>query len=114
MLKKKNQNQKMKGITSKRQNEILKLFPNADLLGVGRRSVVLKEESVVIKIEKDSHPGTATREAKWLKKIDGKEIGPKFISLNKELGFVTYTYVGGVKLPEFIELCEDPKRLADV
>jgi predicted Ser/Thr protein kinase len=27
---------------------------------------------------------------------------------------VTYEYVDGVKLPEFIEWCEDPKILADV
>jgi predicted Ser/Thr protein kinase len=104
----------MKGINRKRRSEVLKLFPDADILGIGRRSVVLKEGDTVVKIEKDSHPGTAAREAKWLKILEGKKIGPELISLNRELGFVTYGYVGGVKLPEFIEQCEDPMELKNV
>ncbi|MCK4714730.1 MAG: hypothetical protein KAT35_04090, partial [Candidatus Aenigmarchaeota archaeon] len=41
-------------------------------------------------------------------------IGPKFILLSRKLGYVTYNYVDGVVLPEFVERCTDITELAKV
>lgn len=102
-----------KGLKEKRKSKILRIFPGAEILGVGRRSVVLKKGKLVIKVEKDSHPGTAAREAKWLRELNKEGIGPKLISLSRKLGYVTYNYVDGVTLPEFVERCS-PTELVRV
>ena len=99
-------------ISPKRAREILDRFPGAELLGVGRRSVVLRKGKLAIKIEKESHRGTAAREARWLAEADG--IGPKLVGQDQRLGYVVYNYISGRFLPEFIEQCSDKRQLSRI
>lgn len=99
-----------------RAEKILKKFPLAKIIGIGRHSVVMKQGDQAIKIEKDipAAKGAIADEAKWLKFFNEHDIGPEFIEHNETLRYVIYIYVHGDFIPDFIARCEDPDIIRSV
>lgn len=92
-------------INGNRAKKILKKFPKAEVLGIGRHSVVLIENKICIKVEKDivAANGAIEDEVKWLKKLQGNDWVAKLVDYDKKLRYVSYKYASGEFFPEFIE-----------
>ncbi len=80
---------------------------NIQKIAKGHRGLIykaqLKNKTIVIKkkLPKSKAVGRMKNEAKWLKILNKKGIGPKFIFLNKD--YFAYNYVEGIFLPLFLE-----------
>jgi release factor glutamine methyltransferase len=83
-------------------------------LAKGKRSKVYRCDKGVIKIE-DTTSGAMSRitnEAKWLKKLNKKGIGPKLITAKSN--FIVMEYIEGKRIDEFFEEEKDKKKIIDV
>ncbi len=83
----------------------------------GRRGLIYKgkykNKEVVVKIKKSDSAaqGRMANEAKWLKLINKKNIGPKLLLADKE--FICYEYADGEFLPKYIQTA-DKKQISSV
>ncbi len=91
---------------------IPKNVTNKEYLAKGKRGVVyiglLNEKKVSIK-EKNPNSEAIERlknEAKFLKILNGHNIGPELLKSGKD--YIIYTYVEGIFLPEFLEKEKSP------
>lgn len=99
-----------------RARKILKKFRFAELIGIGRHSVVLKEGELAIKVQKDV-PAAKTAiadEAKWLRFFNRHGIGPQIVEHDETLHYVTYHYVFGDFITDFISRCDDGEVMKKV
>jgi len=101
------------------KSSILKEFDKLKLhdikyLAKGKRSKVYRCNKGVIKIE-DNTSGTinkSEKEARWLKKLNKKGIGPKLITAKNN--FIIVEYIEGKRIEEYMEEEKDKKRIIEI
>ncbi len=103
------------------KSDLLKEFEKKELFGVkylakGKRSKVYScnDKKYCIKVE-DSSSGAINRavtEAKWLKKLNQKGIGPKLI--DAEENYIVMEYVEGERIDKFLETEKDKQKIFEV
>jgi len=94
-------------IRPSRAKKIIKEFPRAYLFFVGRHSVILKRGDVCFKVEKDTPAAknAVNNETKWVRfitKNSSLKICPRLIKHHKKLRVLSYEYVKGTFLPEWL------------
>ncbi|MBD3248846.1 methyltransferase [Candidatus Woesearchaeota archaeon] len=96
---------------------------NVKKIAKGHRGFIfignLEGKKVVVKKQRDDKPvtGRIVNEARWLKVLNRKGIGPKFLFLDVKNNYFCYEYVEGEFIPSFLEKApkdEIKKVLKDV